>query len=106
MKYIDVNLLRKNIDNWKKALANAIGEYSDGIRFALEHSSFVIDSLQQEQHFLPSNIDEAAIDFADNARKQVYSKDYAISSIADYDHGCIDGFKAGVDWAMQQLKVK
>lgn len=41
------------------------------------------------------SLEEAAIDFADNARKQLFTKDYAISSIADYDHGCIDGFKAG-----------
>lgn len=43
-----------------------------------------------------TSLDEAAIDYADYARKQ--PKDYAISSIADYDHGCIDGFKAGAEW--------
>lgn len=45
-------------------------------------------------------LDEAAIDYADYARKQ--PKDYAISSIADYDHGCIDGFKAGSEWRYQK----
>ena len=49
MKYIDADLLRKNIDNWKEAMADAVGEYSDGVRFALEHFTFVLDSLQQEQ---------------------------------------------------------
>ena len=49
MKYIDAVLLRKDIDNWKKAMADAVGEYSDGVRFALEHFTFILDSLQQEQ---------------------------------------------------------
>lgn len=48
-KYIDADLLRKDIDNWKEAMADAVGEYSDGVRFALEHFTFVLDSLQQEQ---------------------------------------------------------
>ena len=51
---------------------------------------------------IPSNLDEAAIDFADNARKSLFTKDYAVSSIADYDHGCIDGFKAGAEWMAGQ----
>lgn len=59
-----------------------------------------IESLPEEK---PSeDLEEAAIDFADNARKQLYSKDYAISSIADYDHGCIDGFIAGAEWQYQK----
>ena len=49
MKYIDADLLRKEIDKWKGAMADAVGEYSDGVRFALEHFTFVLDSLQQEQ---------------------------------------------------------
>lgn len=50
------------------------------------------------------DLTEAAIDFADYARKALYSKDYAISSIADYDHGCIDGFKAGAKWGANHLR--
>lgn len=48
-KYIDADLLRKDIDNWKKAMADAVGEYSDGVRFALKHFTFVLESLQHEQ---------------------------------------------------------
>lgn len=48
MKYIDADLLRKDIDNWNEAMIDAVGEYSDGIRFALKHFTFMIDSLQQE----------------------------------------------------------
>ena len=47
------------------------------------------------------DLTEAAVDFADYARKQ--PKDYAISAIADYDHGCIDGFKAGAEWGAEHL---
>lgn len=47
-KYIDADLLRKNIDNWKTAMTDVVGEYSDGVRFALEHFTFVLESLQQE----------------------------------------------------------
>lgn len=53
MKYIDAELLRKDIDNWKEAMADAVGEYSDGVRFALEHFTFVLDSFQQEQPETP-----------------------------------------------------
>lgn len=49
MKYIDADLLRKEIDKWVEAMADAVGDYSDGVRFALEHFTFVLDSLQQEQ---------------------------------------------------------
>lgn len=49
MKYIDADLLWKEIDKWVEAMADAVGEYSDGVRFALEHFTFVLDSLQQEQ---------------------------------------------------------
>lgn len=47
-KYIDAGLLRKDIDNWNEAMTDAIGEYSDGIRFALNHFTFILDSIQQE----------------------------------------------------------
>ena len=49
MEYINAELLRKDIDNWKEAMADAVGEYSDGVRFALTHFIFVLDSLRKEQ---------------------------------------------------------
>lgn len=49
VKYIDADLLRKEIENCKEAMSDAVGEYSDGVRFALEHFTFVLDSIQQEQ---------------------------------------------------------
>lgn len=54
-KYIDADLLKKDINRWKEAMADAVGEYSDGVRFALGHFTFVLDSLQQEQPSLPED---------------------------------------------------
>lgn len=48
MKYVDAGFLQKDIDNWNEAMADAVGEYSDGIRFALKHFTFILDSIQQE----------------------------------------------------------
>lgn len=64
VKYIDVELLRKDINNLKTAMTDAVGEYSDGVRFALEHFTFVLDSLQQEQPKV--NLDEE-IDMMDDS---------------------------------------
>lgn len=49
-KYIDIDLLRKDIDEWENAIADCVGEYSDGFRFALEHFTFLINHYcRQEQ---------------------------------------------------------
>ena len=97
-----------NIEKIKAEIERRIENYwSDGdvdsvvVSGELEELIDFIDSLPEEK---PSeDLEEAAIDFADNARKQLYSKDYAISSIADYDHGCIDGFIAGAEWQREQM---
>ena len=49
MKYIDAELIQKKIDKWVEVMADAEGDYSDGVRFMLEHFTFLLDSLQQEQ---------------------------------------------------------
>lgn len=50
MKYIDADLLRKEINKWTDAMSDNIeDDYSDGVRFALNHFVFVLESLQQEQ---------------------------------------------------------
>ena len=61
------------------------------------------DWLFKQEQPVCEGLEEASINFADNARKQLFTKDYAISSIADYDHGCIDGFKAGSKWQKEQM---
>ena len=48
-KYINADYLRAEIDKWVEAMADAVGDYSDGVRFILEHFTFVLDSLQHEQ---------------------------------------------------------
>lgn len=53
-KYIDADLLRKEINKWTDAMSDNIeDDYSDGVRFALNHFVFILESLQQEQPVLP-----------------------------------------------------
>ena len=50
MKYIDADLLQKDIDELEKETADCVGKYSDGFRFALEHFAFLIaHCIRQEQ---------------------------------------------------------
>lgn len=43
-------------------------------------------------------IEQTAIAYAEKAVMSP-KDDYVISAMADYDHGCIDGFNAGAQWA-------
>ena len=49
MKYIDADRLNADLDKWVEAMADAEGDYSDGVRFAIQHFIFLIASLQQVQ---------------------------------------------------------
>ena len=62
MKYIDaIEKIRKEIDKWTEAMADAVGEYSDGVRFALNHFAFVLDTIEEE----PSeDLEKAATEYA------------------------------------------
>jgi hypothetical protein len=71
---IEYNLMEKQAYN--RALSDAID---------------IISSLQQEQPELPSNLDEAAVEF---------SKDVASGHI--YKDLCV-GFKAGAEWQKEQV---
>ena len=82
MKYIDADLLRKDIDTWEKAVADDIGEYSDGVRFILRHLTFLLDSLQQEQQEV--DLEKEITRFLSNATKMnkgEWRGKYAISEI-------------------------
>lgn len=81
-KYIDADLLRKEIDNWKEAMVDAVGEYSDGVRFALEHFTFVLDSLQQEQPEVDFKIEERK--WIHNAVDNVFPEDGDFMSEVDF----------------------
>ena len=96
-KYIDADLLRKEIDKWTGAMSDKIeDDYSDGIRFALNHFVFVLDSLQQEQPILPSNLDEAAFEY-ENTLWEDGCKDCGYSPLEVFD-----AFKAGAEWMVKQ----
>ena len=48
-KYIDADRLKADLDKWVETMAGAEGDYSDGVRFAIQHFIFLLASLQQEQ---------------------------------------------------------
>ena len=87
MKYIDGDLLRKDIDNWKEAMTDAVGEYSDGVRFALEHFTFVLDSLSEEPD---KSLEEAA-------------DEYASDSTGFIDMTAYNAFIAGAEWQRELM---
>lgn len=92
-KYIDADLLRKDIDNWKVAMTDAVGEYSDGVRFALEHFTFILDSLQQEQQEeSDKNLEEAAYKYSFDSKPSIYGQ-----------VDVIDAFIAGAEWQKEQM---
>lgn len=95
-KYIDADCLKAKLDEHYRKYQSKYMEtrnpYTQGLIDALDLAEQVIDSLQQEQPSLPDSLDEAANKFA-----------------VLYDQGTCDGiaqecFKAGAEWAMQQLK--
>lgn len=104
-KYIDADLLRKEIDKWEEAIEDDNSNYSNGMRFTLRHIIFLLDSFQQEQPSLPSNLDEAAEEYAYNNWED-----------NDYHTGASEGlpfdaightekcFKAGAEWMARQMK--
>lgn len=49
MKYIDADILLKDIDEWENAIADCVGKYSDGFRFALEHFTFLITHYNRQE---------------------------------------------------------
>lgn len=49
MKYIDADLLQKDIDELKKETADCVGKYADGFRFALEHFTFLIGHYSRQE---------------------------------------------------------
>jgi len=115
-KFIDADLLRKEIE---KRLKN-IRDYMTGTGMRYKGPKYfkaqgkesaydallsIIDSLQQEQPFLPSNLDDAAEEYAYNNWED-----------NDYHTGASEGlpfdaighiekcFKAGAEWMARQMK--
>lgn len=109
-KYIDADRLKAEIKRLKKHSEESkkewIGEGYNQNAFAEDCriSSFdkllsFIDSLQQEQSSLPSNLDEAAHDYAWEKQDMVYDAEGEI--LMDYGPR-YDAFKAGAEWMAGQ----
>lgn len=71
MKYIDAEKLNADLDKWVKTMADAKGDYSDGVRFAIQHFIFLLASLQQEQ---PDDL-ASLISKATNVAKRIIDRD-------------------------------
>ena len=111
----DCHDLKKHTKEWVELMVGASFPEQDGDfiseedyrdvikKTAIHFAEWGAEHLAGVRKMISDDLGEAAIDFADNARKALYSKDYAISSIADYDHGCIDGFKAGAEWQKAKM---
>lgn len=93
--------LKDVVIQWSEVVARHF--YILGLKNNIPVTQITLDELAKEGEPVSKDLEEAAIDFADKARKELYFKDYAVCSIADYDHGCIDGFKAGAEWQKEQM---
>lgn len=112
MKYIDTDLLRKEIDHRIDILADMsikcaknddteMHAYYHGEAVSLQKLLSFIDSLQQEQPSLP-DLDEAARDIV--IKMHPCLKDCTILGDRLTRGQLMALVKAGAEWAMQQLK--
>ena len=81
MKYIDADLLRKEIDKWEEAIEDDNSNYSNRMRFTLRHFTFLLDSLQQEQ---------SDVDLDKEITKWIDSGDITDTRFDDYDDSDIE----------------
>lgn len=113
-KYIDADLLRKEIEEERKNIEGLFIEgdnnFYDGQDDAYNHTLALIDSLQQEQPSLPSNLDEAAEDFVweimendEDGVSDLCRKLYPTSKITDFYDALAEFFKAGAEWQKNQM---
>ena len=98
MRYIDADRLRAEIERRKKGNMNDDLQRSIGRYYEDRDLLAFLDSLQQEQPFLPNNLD-------DTAEKWCKENNKGIALCADkkshYLADGMDAFKAGAEWAMQ-----
>lgn len=76
MKYIDADLLQKDIDELKNAMTDVVGKYADGFRFALEHFTFLIAHYSQQEQ------QEAILPKRDT--EDIFAHEYAIYSLPPF----------------------
>lgn len=100
MKYIDAEKLKTIIEERKTQQDQWVERYHDpinqGISNELAEILSLIDSFQQEQSSLPSNLDEAAEEFYPDFSDSITSK-AAVDSMRD-------AFKAGAEWIVEQFQ--
>lgn len=112
-KYIDADLLRKEIEEERKNIEGLFIEgdnnFYDGQDDAYNHTLALIDSLMQEQPSLP-DLDEAAEDFVweimendEDGISDLCRKLNHLSKISDFYDGLAEFFKAGAEWQKQQM---
>lgn len=116
MKYIDADRLKAEIEKPKNELK--VGNYyldnseqAVGYENALIDFELLIDSLQQEQPSLPSNLDEAAEKYAQKEYPdepscgQWGTGDYEPPVDMEYPREIAkDAFKSGAEWMARQMK--
>lgn len=108
MKYIDADRLRSEIEKRKQIHFNDYfvkksGNPADyGASNALAQVLPLIDSLQQEQPSLPSDLDEAAKECAKTTFKKPYS-DNPDEEVTIVEPDKYAGFIAGAKWDKEQM---
>jgi hypothetical protein len=100
MKYIDADLLRGKISEQMESLPREVGRGAGtitskgyGMMEAFQIIRSIIDSLQEEQPSLPSNLDEAA---------KKYTNDSLNNLGAILRVNVSNAFKAGAEWMAGQ----
>ena len=91
MKYIDAEKLIERLEEMKRAEYENCGGVNSKTG-ALQEVQELIDSLQQEQPSLPSNIDEAAEEYSENI----------LANNEDLQDAIEDAFKEGAKWMAEQ----
>jgi len=112
-KYIDAALLREKIAEQMESLPREVGRGAGtitskgyGMMEAFQIIRSIIDSLQEEQPSLPSNLDEAAEKYANTHYGEFFEVEYEfgdpIEVIVDDKPFVRDAFKSGAEWMAGQ----
>ena len=92
MKYIDAEKLKDEIKHLKIDVYDEAHQFDLGARSSLTFLESFIDSLQQEQPSLPSDIDKAAEEYSENI----------LANNEDLQDAIEDAFKEGAKWMARQ----
>lgn len=98
-KYIDAELLRKEIEKNKNMINGLFTEGDDSV-YDGEDDAYnrvlrIIDSLQQEQLSLPDNLDEAELKYVESLDNPPANQ--------EEERTIYQTFKAGAEWMAKQM---